>query len=77
MTLDDGLLQGIMRDAAALREPQAAVDPLHLFLIIAGPLFQAEKILLRLRLRQAAGQGMIENDQVVDVAHQHTVVLRN
>ena len=61
-----------MRDAAALREPQAAVDPLHLFLIIAGPLFQAEKILLRLRLRQAASQGVIENDQVVDVAHQHT-----
>ena len=72
MALDDGLLQGIMRDAAALREPQAAVDPLHLFLIIAGPLFQAEKVLLRLRLGQAAGQRIVEDDQVVDVAHQHT-----
>lgn len=63
VALDDGLLQGIMRDAAALREPQAAVDPLHLFLIIAGPLFQAEKVLLRLRLGQAADDGL-EGDEV-------------
>ena len=66
MALDDGLLQRVMGYAAAFREAQAAVDPFQLFLVVAGPLFQAEEILLGFHLRQAAGQGVIENDQVVE-----------
>ena len=75
MAADDGLLQDVLGGIAVLREAQAAEELFQHLFIAAGLFLQPEEVLLRFRLGQAAGQRIVEDDQVVDVAHQHTEAL--
>ena len=65
MAADDGLLQDVLGGVAVLREAQAAVELFQHLLIAAGLFLQPEEVLLRFRLGQAAGQRVVEDDQVV------------